>query len=207
MKPMILFTAIFAAFVASGQRPGKLIDNGNSSYRAKNYTKADQEYNRALSKQPGSTIALFNSGNARFRLKQYSEAADMFEAAAATATDPLTKSLAYNNLGLSLVRRQQTAAAVEAFKKSLRLNPNDTEARENLQKALKELQMQQHQRNEQQKDKSQKKPKDKQKPQPQHGRLSKDEAEKMFDELRREEKNLQKEVQRKTQSARQLKDW
>ncbi len=204
---MIVVLAFFIVPAVSAQKTTQHIEKGNQDYRKKEYAKADAQYNKALQKDGRNPVAQFNSGNAKQRMKKYDEASKSYEAAANATKDPLVKAQALYNQALALIKQNKLKEAIDAFKQSLRLNPNDKQARENLQKALKERQQQQPPPKDQQDDKNKKKPQDRDKPQPPKTKLSKEEAEKMLNDLQKEEKNLQKQVQKKNQSARQLKDW
>jgi len=195
-------------FSVNAQKITQLIEKGNQDYRKKEFKKANASYNQAIEKDKTNAVAQFNSGNAKQQLKNYEDAAKSYETAAQITNDPILKSQAFYNQGLSFIRQKKLNEAIDAFKKSLRLNPEDNEARQNLQKALKEQKQQQSQKNDQQEDKNKKKSKEKeQKQQPNKSNLKKEEAEKMLNNLSKEEKNLQKELQKKNQSTRQLKDW
>lgn len=207
MKLSMTLLPLLLVFAGNAQKQVRIVEKGNQEYRRKQYDAASKSYEQALSKDQQNTTALFNRGNAQQQLKKFEEAARLYEAAAAATKDETVKAGAYYNQGLSFVRQNKLPEAIEAFKKSLRLNPNDSDARENLQKALKTVQQQQSQQDDQQQDKNKKKPKDQKQSKPSGARLSKEEAEKMLNNLGKEEKNLQKEVQKKNQSARQIKDW
>lgn len=207
MKQVLTCILLFACVHAGAQRVTAIVEKGNQEYRKKQFGKAATEYDKALKKDAANLVARFNQGNAQQRLKKYKEAAGSYETVAANSNDPAVKAKAYYNQGLAYVRQNKLPEAVEAFKQSLRLVPNDGDTRENLQKAMQELKLQQSSQSEQQEDKNKKKPKDKKQSKPSGARLSKEEAEKMLNNLGKEEKNLQKEVQKKNQSARQLKDW
>lgn len=207
MKQVLTCILLFACVHTGAQRVTAIVEKGNQEYRKKQFGKAATEYDKALKKDAANLVARFNQGNAQQRLKKYKEAAGSYETVAANSNDPAVKAKAYYNQGLAYVRQNKLPEAVEAFKQSLRLVPNDGDTRENLQKAMQELKLQQSSQSEQQEDKNKKKPKDKKQSKPSGARLSKEEAEKMLNNLGKEEKNLQKEVQKKNQSARQLKDW
>lgn len=207
MKQVLTCILLFACVHAGAQRVTAIVEKGNQEYRKKQFGKAATEYDKALKKDAANLVARFNQGNAQQRLKKYKEAAGSYETVAANSNDPAVKAKAYYNQGLAYVRQNKLPEAVEAFKQSLRLVPNDGDTRENLQKAMQELKLQQSSQSEQQEDKNKKKPKDKKQSKPSGARMSKEEAEKMLNNLGKEEKNLQKEVQKKNQSARQLKDW
>lgn len=206
MKIFIFFSGILLAFSASAQKSNQLVEQGNKDYRKKEFAKADEQYAKAIAKDAKNTVAQFNSGNARQKLKKYEEASQSYEAVVNNTNDPQVKAQALYNQGLAFIRQNKLKEAIDAFKRSLRLNPNDKETRENLQKALKEQkQQQQPKNNDQQQNKNKKKQPDQ--PKPDKANLSKQQAEKMLNDLQKEEKNLQKQVQKKSQSGRQLKDW
>ncbi len=205
MRLIIFCTCILLSLAVKAQKAVQLIEKGNENYKKKEFLKASEEYNKAIQKDNTNAVAQFNSGNAKQQLKKYEEAGKDYKAAASGTNDPLLKSQAFYNLGLSFIKQKKLNEAIDAFKKSLRLNPEDNEARQNLQKALKE-QKQQQQQNQQDKNQQKSKEKD-QKKEPQKSNLKKEEAEKMLNNLSKDEKNLQKDIQKKNQSGRQLKDW
>lgn len=207
MRIMLTYVVLLITISVNAQKAAQYVERGNEHYRQKEFAKAKGEYDKAVEKDKMNAVAQFNSGNASHQLKKYEEASKSYAAAAAATSDQVLKAQALYNQGLSFIRQNKLPEAIEAFKKSLRLNPDDTDARENLQKALKELRQQQEKSSDKQNDKNKKKPKDKEQPQKPKTKLSKEEAEKLLNDLQKEEKNLQKQVQKKNQSARQLKDW
>jgi tetratricopeptide (TPR) repeat protein len=68
--------------------------------------------------------------------------------------DPALASAAWYNLGNALYRRQQLEQSLEAYKQALRVNPNDADAKYNLERVLEQMQ-EQEQQQEQQSDQSQ----------------------------------------------------
>jgi len=207
MRALIFFGCVMFAFSVNAQKATQFIEKGNEAYKKKEFAKANASYIKAIEKDKRNAVAKFNSGNAKQQLKNYEDAATSYEDAAATTNDPILQSQAFYNQGLAFIRQKKLAEAINAFKKSLRLNPEDNEARQNLQKALKEKQ-QQSQQQQQQDDNRKKKSKEKEKKQqPDKSALKKEQADKMLNNLAREEKNLQKEIQKKNQSGRQTKDW
>ena len=112
---------------------------------------------------------------------------------------------------------------IEAYKNALKLNPQDEDARQNLQKAL--LQQKEQEKNKDDKEKKDdKKPKDDKKkkekekpkeeekneqPKPQPSKLTKQDAEEKLKALLQQEKNLQDRLRKvnTATSARPEKDW
>ncbi|MBK8554429.1 MAG: tetratricopeptide repeat protein [Lewinellaceae bacterium] len=88
--------------------------------------------------------ALYNLGNAQYRQGNYTGAAELFEKAA-TITKAKDKADALHNLGNSWLQQRNYPKAIEAYQNSLRLRPNDTDTKVNLQLAKKKLKEQQEQ--------------------------------------------------------------
>jgi tetratricopeptide (TPR) repeat protein len=132
------------------------------------------------------------------------ESSKAYKIAAANTKDVNLKAQALNNQGLALIKQKKLAEAIEAFKQSLRLHSFDKEVRENLQKALNELQKQQGQSQDQNKNKSQNKNEDKKK---NKSNMSEEQAEKLLKQLQQDEKDTQKQIRQRNRKDRQLKDW
>jgi tetratricopeptide (TPR) repeat protein len=114
------------------------------------------------------------------------------------------KQKAYYNKGVAYQKAKKLPECITAYKNALILNPNDEDARQNLQRALKEQQKQQQQQNKNQdknQNKNKKKPEPKNQPQnkqqknnepkPSPSKLSKQEAEEKLKSLLENEKQLQ----------------
>ena len=105
------------------------------------------------------------------------------------------------------VTEKKLEESIEAYKKALRLNTADNEARENLQKALLELKKQQQppRKKEEQKKKKEEEKKQ-QKPQ---SKLSKKEVEKQLQLLQQKEKEVKERMQNEKmkEGTGNAKDW
>jgi hypothetical protein len=123
------------------------------------------------------------------------------------------------NKGVALARQKKLLESINAWKAALKLDAADSDARENLEKALMEQKKQQEQQNEQKKNQDQKKDqKDKKKqdqqqqqqqPKPQPSRLNKQQVEQLLKALQQRENDLQNKLnQNKVHSVTQPdKDW
>lgn len=118
--------------VARGQR---LYDRGK-------YLEAYEAYQSVLRQQGGPAVR-YNAGNSLYRLKQYSEAAKLYRDALGGGGDRL-RGQSYFNMGNAFVRAAEDANALsgyleratEAYEEALRLNPDDQDAKWNLEIAL-----------------------------------------------------------------------
>ena len=122
---------------------GDLLYKGNEAYKAKAYPEAEKAYREALKRSPASVAARFNLGNTLYRGKKTTEAIPFFDAIAQSdAADDLRASAFYNK-GVVLSQMRKIDESIMAYKQALRLNPADSLARENLQRAMNEKKQQQ----------------------------------------------------------------
>ncbi len=216
---------LLVALTASAQTDRQYIREGNKQFRLGQYDKAEVSYRKAVEKNPKNPQAAYNLGNALMAQKKDSAAVQQFEQSARMETNPLRKSAAYHNMGVICQTHKMYDDAIEAYKNSLRLNPNDDETRYNLVlcKHLKKKQDDKQKQNQQnkddkqnkgdkkddQKDQKQDKKDDKQQEQ-QKPQMSKDNAEQLLNAAIQNEKMTQdkmKKQQQQPQRRNVLKNW
>lgn len=91
---------------------------------------AIQSYTAAIDMAPDSVVAHFNLGHAYSRQGEFAHAEEAFVAAAARLTgDARARSL--YNLGNTLAQQMKLREALSAYQASLRLRPDDEDARYN----------------------------------------------------------------------------
>jgi tetratricopeptide (TPR) repeat protein len=204
--PIKIFTLLILAVCISpisfAQTVNNIIKSGNDAYKKGDYKNAEKFYKQALEEDGNNLFATFNLGNALLKQNNIIEAAKYFAKASETAVDKDFKAKAFYNKGLAMVKYQKLPEAIEAFKQSLLLAPDDNETRENLQKAIEELKKQQQKQPQHQPQKQKKT-----QPQKQEKTPNKDVMQQKFDELRDKEKQLQKLLQKKSNDNQPDKDW
>lgn len=128
---------IFAGASHSGAESfsGKM-EEGNELYREKKYSQALEKFEEAEKLKPEDTRGTFNKGASLYKLERWEEARDEFQKGALSEKRKLRAKSLYN-LGNSQFKNGEYAEAVNSYKQSLALNPNDPDARFNLQLALK----------------------------------------------------------------------
>lgn len=190
---------------SSAQDINETIKAGNDFYKQQEYLKAANEYAKALEIAPSNTTAKFNQANALFRQDKKVEAAVLFNDLATTSTDKSMLSKAWYNKGVILSNQKNLEESIEAYKNALRNNPDDKEARENLQKAMLELKKKEPPKK---KDEEQKKKQNQQQKQNQ-SKMSMKEAEQRLKLLQQKEKEVQQRVQKEKVKGggSQPKDW
>jgi Ca-activated chloride channel family protein len=175
------------------------IIKGNKSYKENNYNVAENAYRDALKNSDTNVIANYNLGNVLYRKDNTDEAVKSYDNAIAHSQNNIVKQEAFYNKGVAYQKAKKLPECITAYKNALILNPNDEDARQNLQRALKEQQKQQqqqnkdqkkNQKNQQQKDQKNKDQK-KQQAQPSPSKISKQDAEEKLKSLLQNEKELQ----------------
>ena len=216
----IIYHLSFSHAVAQTDR--QYIREGNKQFRKGDFAKSEVSYRKALEKNDRNPQAIYNLGNALMGQQKDSAAVVQFENAAKAETNPLRKSKAYHNLGVICQTKQLFGEAIEAYKQSLRLNPDDDETRYNLelckrqQKNQNQNQNQNQQQQQQDKDKKDEKQREQQKQEQQkkqeqqQTKMSKDNADQLLNAAMQQEKQTQdrmKKAQHHPQRRNVQKNW
>ena len=212
IKKIFLLSAIFCGTlsgVAQTKTEGDYIRSGNKFYADSLYEKAEIEYRKALEINPKSTDAMYNLGNALFNQIPQSqekgkEAMEQYATAAKLESDKAKLAHINHNLGTLLYMAQQYPQSVEAYKESLRNNPNDNETRYNLAKAMYMLKQQQDQQQEQQQDQQQEQQQDQQQEQQQEQQQQDQQEQQQNQEQQQEQQSQQDEEQISKENAEQI---
>jgi Ca-activated chloride channel family protein len=188
------------SFSSFSQGAKSAIRQGNKDYKANNFDAAENQYRDALKKSDSDVTASYNLGNTLYRKNNTEEAVKFYDNAIANSKDNSVKQKAFYNKGVAYQKAKKLPQCITAYKNALILNPNDEDARQNLQRALKEQQkQQQQQKKDQKKDQKQQQKKQQQKenqqkkqqPQPSPSKISKQDAEEKLKSLMQNEKELQ----------------
>jgi len=179
------------------QQAEEIIKTGNDLYRKGEYEKASGEFQKVSTDQR----AKFNYGNALYKQNKKDEAAAVYDGLSTIENKPELRSQSFYNKGVILSGRQKLEESIEAYKNTLRLDPDDIQARENLQKALLELKKKQPPKKVENKKTPQQKP-------PPKPKMNRKQAEQKLKQLQQKEKETQQRMQKKSPSGPlQIKDW
>jgi tetratricopeptide (TPR) repeat protein len=222
-KSVVITVAIcLLSLHSNAQNDNTLIKKGNEAYEKKEYDNAVKNYQEAAAKNPASSTAQYNLGNALYKNNKTDEAVQAYDGALSNATSKADKAKAFYNKGVVLQNNKKLPECIEAYKHALKLNPQDEDARLNLQKALQ--QQKEQQKKEDKSKKEENKPKDNKKqeekdkpkeqdkpeqPKPQASKLSRQDAEEKLKALLQQEKNLQDKLRKvnTATSAKPEKNW
>lgn len=137
---------------------GRYLQQGNSLYGQKRYKEAAADYAKAVAKNPTYAPGLFNLGNSLYQQKQYDSSRKVMETTAKVAKDDGAKAAANYNIGNTYMSQEKWEDAINAYKRTLRTNPQDVDAKYNLSYAEQKLkQQQQEEKDKKDKDKKDKK--------------------------------------------------
>jgi Ca-activated chloride channel family protein len=201
MKILIIFLLIVPGKLL-GQQENKIIETGNNYYRQQQYDKAESEYRKVLETSPGDRVAKFNLANALIKQNKTDDANKLLAELTVQENKTDLRSKATYNQGVMLTQQKKLEESIESYKETLRLNPDDQEARENLQKALLELKKKNPPKKKEEKKKEQQQ---KQQPKP---KITPREAQQQLKLLEQKEKQVQERLQKNSKTGTsQPKDW
>jgi len=132
---------------------------GNERFAENAFQDAVNEYRLAQVADPDRAEPYYNSANAYNRLGQIDAALAQTRQALKTA-DPALAAQAWYNLGNAYFDARQWSQAIEAYKEALRLQPDDPDAKHNLELALQKLQKQQQEQQQAQQEQQKKQQQD-----------------------------------------------
>lgn len=152
----LVITLLCAGVLQSNAQSDKRdVRKGNRDFRKEDYREAEIDYRKALVKDSLSVAANYNLANALYKSGDTEQAFRILENIKDAAKESGAAADYYYNLGDVAVARQDWQTAVDAFKQSLLLRPDDLDAKENYIYARKKLQDQQNQNDQNQNDQDQ----------------------------------------------------
>jgi len=237
-KAGLIYLFLVTMVVAWGQNERKVIRQGLRAYRDGEFSEAEVQFRKAGDINQESFEAEFNTGTALYGQEKYEETVKQYESLvkqsqAKVEDNPESLAHIWHNIGNSLLEAQQYGPSIEAYKNSLRLNPDDFDSKYNLAYAKQKMkeqenqdqggendqqkgqkdQQEQNQNQQQQEQQDQKdQPQDQeqqvqkdQQPQPQAREISKEDAERMLNAIQQQEKDVKDKVDEKKAAAAKVK--
>jgi Ca-activated chloride channel homolog len=122
---------ISVANISFSQSAHKHLREGDAAYLRKDYKKAELDYRNAQEAER-SYKGSFNLGNSLYMQQRHDDALQIYADVAKRGIDNEMRSQAFYNQGNTHIVKNDYDKAIEAYKQSLRLNPNDEDAKKNL---------------------------------------------------------------------------
>lgn len=226
---LALFMALVLCSVSASAWPWSNEERkAERQMRKGEYAKALRHYQAARLKDPDNRALDYNVGNVLHLDNNFAEALGEYSKALKGADQELAE-MTYYNIGNTYYRSQDLEKAVQSYTNALLEDPEDLDAKHNLEMALRVMQEREQQQDQKDKggednekeDEEEKKPdpneeeQEKQEPQeeeeprPQEGDLTKEQAERILNALNEQEKRDRKDLKesRSRTGARVEKDW
>jgi Ca-activated chloride channel family protein len=134
-----LLTLVLAA---CGRGEAVANNQGNEAFETGDFETALQGYEEVQELAPERAEPFYNSANVRYRNEEHDIAQEDLQQALLTADDDLTRSTLFNQ-GNSYFKTEELGQAVESYKEVLRMDPDDQDAKYNLELALSQQEQQQ----------------------------------------------------------------
>ena len=231
MRRIFVIICVLISTLSIAQDKVELLNKGNEYFQEEDFEKAEEYYKKSLEVDNQYYKANLNTGHSLFRqafsliqeqdttgLKECLESSELFyRSSLEVTTNKNEKSESLYNLGNAHLLSQNLEESIESYKKSLRLVPENMNAKHNL--ALAQYLLNKKQKNQENQEDSKQEDKEKKKDQNQEDKqkekeekkesLSKEEIEQILNALEREEKEVQEDLQKKKiiGGNKLLKDW
>jgi Ca-activated chloride channel homolog len=153
--PLLLYILSFFWFQGFFESTAGLNKKGNKLFTEKKYESALEAYRDAQIRSPEQPEVRYNSGTTLYELDQFEEAEKQLTRSIETTKTNDLKARAWYNFANNQYRLGQFDKAIEAYKKALDFNPDDEDAKFNLellQTKKKSFDMKQDARNQSRKD-------------------------------------------------------
>ncbi len=146
---LALLWSIFCGFT-DRNRQAELNKEGNECYESGEMERALTCYTKALNRKYEESKPLLhtNIGNVFYKLGEYDKALAEYLLANSMAENDSIKADSYYNSGNAYFQKQMYEKAVESYIESLKINPDNEDARHNFELSLKMLEQQQKQEEE-----------------------------------------------------------
>lgn len=142
---------VFSSGFTSRNRQAEMNDKANELYDAGELEKALTSYTRALNESWEKTRPLLhmNIGNVFFKQGDYDKALAEYLLSGSLTGDESIKARSFYNSGNAYFQKEQYDKAVEAYIESLKMNPDNEDAKHNLELSLRMIQEQENKQEQQ----------------------------------------------------------
>ncbi len=151
----MIFAAAALVLGACSAPAEKLNQDGNEAFTEQAYLEALELYQSAQVESPELAEPYFNAANTFYRQGDFPAALEQMQMALQYVDEESLAESSYYNLGNTLFNSQELETAVEAYTQTLLLNPDDQDAKHNLELALQQQEQQEQQEQQQEQNQEQ----------------------------------------------------
>jgi len=120
-----------------------IIQEGASHYEKEEFNLAEEKFSQANEKQPDNPELIYNLANSHYKNGNFQQALQAYSQVASSSSDEALRHDSIYNTGNSLFKMGKLEEAANAYQKSLEIDPNDMDAKFNLEFVLQEMKKQQ----------------------------------------------------------------
>ena len=132
---------------AYGQQWRDSLDAARTAYENENYLEALKYYESAQKNAPDNINFSDEMAQSAYKAREFDKAEEIYKQGGNSKKTTQAKADNYHNIGNARMKRKDYNGAIDAYKESLRLNPNDDQTRYNLSEAIRQLKNKQKQEN------------------------------------------------------------
>ena len=148
-------TALALLATACSPSAAKLTGTGNEAFAQQAYEEALRSYQQAQAESPALAEPHYNAANVLYREGKYEEALKELQKAASFPEADKVAQASLFNAGNSAYNTKSWEAAIESYRQALLRNPDDVDAKHNLELALQQQQQEQQKQDQQKQDQQQ----------------------------------------------------
>lgn len=145
MKIVLNILFILIAGVSFSQEWRDSLKVARDAYQNEEYLKAMKYYESAQKKAPENINLSDEIAQSAYKARKFEKAEKIYQQNSGNKDSNIQKAENEHNIGNSRLKKKDYQGAIEAYKNSLRLNPNDEKTRYNLSEAIRQLKNQQEQ--------------------------------------------------------------
>jgi len=139
MNKLVHIAFLMLCFSAFGQDWRDSLTVARDAYKKADYSKALKYYESAQKKAPENVDLSDEMAQSAYKAREFEKAEKIYQQSGTSKKSAINKADNYHNLGNSRMKSKNYQGAIDAYKESLRLNPNDDNTRYNLSEAIRQL--------------------------------------------------------------------
>ncbi|MCH2231220.1 MAG: tetratricopeptide repeat protein [Crocinitomicaceae bacterium] len=145
MKLILNIAFIIIAAQSFSQEWRDSLQLARDAYQNEEYLKAMKYYESAQKKAPENINLSDEIAQSAYKARKFEKAEKIYQQNSGNKNSNIQKAENEHNIGNSRMKKKDYQGAIESYKNSLRLNPNDDKTRYNLSEAIRQLKNQQEQ--------------------------------------------------------------